>query len=527
MTETIESLPFYNELALGAAPPKGWQMTIRWYCHVSKDALLLDVGGQVFHLRRQKTYEKFFNIIGELREADKLTDGLVEKIISDDGGRSKDDEDAVPADDQWLSLPVCAEIVVHQVTKTFHVRYRDEWDMLTSDQREIESERNATLHGVPSPVVSLCLGADALMAMHKFSTVLRAVAKLRDLPFENRAQAISILREKLSTSGIDSSLMGSAQWSFPDNDWNSPENTHGFAFAHIAHPNARWTFLQRRVIVFGVEGPKEKMYYLGVTQLGALDDDTVSLYNEGTRNSLASKRAATERAENSREFVQNNWPLFSAPPPGPILFPKDPDMAKKYILGLTRFAQQRGSDPTLAGKLHNKGCVCPWITEDVSQLVCCWCGQDKYNGKKQFCDHINGQKHQKKCEAEAQALTHEALTTAVHAVYQQSLVEQDQDRQVGDGAENSSDRCPGEQHSGYKSWDGYSPGKGSSYVSKQWSPWSGGWYWSGHDGNSASNDGSAWSNWSWQHWDDADQWWERWNSDKWWSSGGSWWQSGW
>ena len=44
----------------------------------------------------------------------------------------------------------------------------------------------------------------------------------------------------------------------------------------------------------------------------------------------------------------------------------------------------------------------------------------KYSGRKLFCDYLNGQKHQKRCEAEAIGLTREALTVAVNAVHETS-----------------------------------------------------------------------------------------------------------
>ena len=468
--ESIESLPYYMSLAQGASPPKGRQMTIRWYAHLSRDALVMDVGGQVFHLLRvQKPELPHLNVIGELREADAALGGL-EKIVSDDGSANTDAADALPTDTEWLALPVFADIVVHLDTKTFHVRYSDEWNMLSSDQKEKEEhldKRNSTLHGVPSPVVSFCLGADALLAMHKFSKVLRVVAKLGDLPFESRSQAIGILKQKLSNAAIESSLMGSAEWDIPDNDWASPRNTLSFAFARIAHSDARWISLKRRVVVYGVEGPKEKMFYLGVTELGAMNDESVTFYNEGTRNALAGKKVATERAEYSRDFLQQNWPLFSSPPLGPVMFPADPESRMRYVLALTRFAQQRSADPALSGQMHNKGCVCQWITEDVTQLVCGWCGQDKYNGQKQFCDHVNGQKHQKKCEAAATALTHEALNVAVSTVHEASL-RQEGARSAGaagEGVQGSVDRWQGGGGPAHAS-----SASGASYDgSSQWS----------------------------------------------------------
>ena len=173
--ESIESLPFYNEMAQGAAPPKGWQMTIRWYTHLTKDDLAVNIGGQLFHLRRTRRKEEYFNVIGELREAEGQIDGL-DKIVGDDG-TATGDANPLPPDEEWQKLPINAEIVVHKDPKTFHVRYSDEWEIMPKGKRDNLEERNATLHGVPSPVVSFCLGADALLAMHKFSTVLRAVAR--------------------------------------------------------------------------------------------------------------------------------------------------------------------------------------------------------------------------------------------------------------------------------------------------------------------------------------------------------------
>ena len=483
--ESIESLPRYNALAAGAVPPKGWQMTIRWYSHLMKEALLMDLGGQVFHLVRVQRQEMHFNVIGELREP---APGSLENIVTDDGTATG----GRPSNTEWLALPVFAEIVVHLETKTFHVRYSDEWNTLSSDQKDNTDKRNSTLHGVPSPVVSFCLGADALLVMHKLLTVLRAVAKQSDLPFESRSQAIGILREKLSNAGIDSSLVGSAEWDIPDNDWNSPGNTCGFAFARIAHPDAHSIFLKRRVVVHGVEGPNEKMYYLAVTQLGALADEAVTFYNEGTRIAIAQKKVATDRAEYySRDLLPKNWQLFSTPPPGSIVFPADPELCKRYILGLTRFARQRSADPTLRGQLHNKGCVCQWITKDASQLVCGWCSQDKYNGRKQFCDHINGQKHQKKCEADAAAFSREALSMAVSAVHEATLLH-GEERQAGEEAPISMDRWHGEEHGSHPS-----SASGAHDTSSQW----GRSRWAGDDPSgaaSASSDAGPWRDWHWR-----------------------------
>ena len=148
----------------------------------------------------------------------------------------------------------------------------------------------------------------------------------------------------------------------------------------------------------GIAGPKEKMYYLALTKQGVLIDDQVTLYNEGTRNAVIGQLRATERAEFFRDFLEKNWPLFNAAPPGPIVFPADLEMRKGYVLAFTRFAQVRARDTKLVPEMHSKGCVCDWITDDVSQLHCGWCAESQrppYNSKKQFCEHLCGRQHQK------------------------------------------------------------------------------------------------------------------------------------
>ena len=279
-------------------------MTILWWCHVSKGSILINLGGQVFHLSRQKRWEQHFNVVGELRDAgpDGLDGhGLLENIVNDDGG---DDADAVPAEDPWLNLPVHSEIVVHLETKLFHTRVSDEWAMLSHHQRNMTDQRNMYLHGVASPVIAFCLGADSLMGIQKLSKVLTLFAK----PAKPQDKKDFLQQHLRSALGIEVSLMGSAEWTFPDNDWNSQENILGFAYARIALPNADLRF--RRVIMFGLAGPKDKMYYFGVTALGALKDKAVELYNEGTRSSLARKRATIERAGCARDFLQKNGPYF-------------------------------------------------------------------------------------------------------------------------------------------------------------------------------------------------------------------------
>ena len=408
MTEAIEYikyLPLYDELAKGATLPKGRQLTILWWSHLSKEAMLIDVGGNLYHLSREKKTEHYFSVIGTMREAEKLLpDGPLETLVKDDGGRPRDEDDAeaFPAEDQWLKLPVFAEIVVHLVTKTFHVRGRDEWNLLTNDQRAIADERNASLQGVPSPCVAFCLGADSLTDIHKLSTVRREVAK---------PPGRIIFQEKLSALGFpSSSMMGSVEWSFPDNDGNSQENLLGFAYAF-----SRLQGSSARVIFVGLEGPKEKMYYLGVTALGALEDEAVNLYNNSSMRACAAKQAAVEGLELSRELLQHKWwQVFSAPPFAPVAFPPEPDKAKEYILALTQFAQQKAAYPEDdGGQLHRKGCVCAWISDFKGQLKCGWCDIGvQYNGKKQFCDHINSRDHKKICDK---------ATIAAAAAYQTSL----------------------------------------------------------------------------------------------------------
>ena len=119
MTEPIEHLPLYNELAQGATLPKGRQLTIRWWSHLSKEAILIDVGSNIYHLSRANIKETHFNVIGTIRNAENenlnLTDGLLEKLVGDSL--------AFPAEDQWIRLPVFAEIVVHLVTNTNLCRF--------------------------------------------------------------------------------------------------------------------------------------------------------------------------------------------------------------------------------------------------------------------------------------------------------------------------------------------------------------------------------------------------------------------
>ena len=181
------------------------------------------------------------------------------------------------------------------------------------------------------------------------------------------------------------------------------------AYAWVALPNV--TGSRVRVIFVGLQGRKERMYYFGVTALGALQDEAVKLYNKATMRSLATQRADAERVEASMELLKHKWPLFSEPPPGPVMFPRDPDEAKQYILGLTWFAKQkqRAAHPTVVddGQLHIKAikavfgrCVCEWISDDRDQLVCGWCDKGKrikQTSKAQFCEHINGVPHGKKC----------------------------------------------------------------------------------------------------------------------------------
>ena len=157
--ESIESLPYYMSLAQGASPPKGRQMTIRWYAHLSRDALVMDVGGQVFHLLRvQKPELPHLNVIGELREADAALGGL-EKIVSHDGSANTNAADALSTNTAWLALPVYAHIVVH-LEKKFHVRYSDEWNMLSSDQKEKEEHLDKRNSSRSTPADTLVTDPD-------------------------------------------------------------------------------------------------------------------------------------------------------------------------------------------------------------------------------------------------------------------------------------------------------------------------------------------------------------------------------
>ena len=115
--EGIDCLPLYNELAQGARPNKARTLTIRWWSHLSKDAILIDVASSIFHLSRENIKEKHFNVVGTIRDAENedLTNGLLEKLVGD--------SEAFPGEDQWLRLPVFAEIVVHLVTNTNLCRF--------------------------------------------------------------------------------------------------------------------------------------------------------------------------------------------------------------------------------------------------------------------------------------------------------------------------------------------------------------------------------------------------------------------
>ena len=279
--------PLYNELAEGAVFPTGRQMTIRWWCHLSKETLLIDLGGQVFHLSRKIIREPHFIVIGELRDAESL-DGLDSDLLETVVNDGKDDTAyAVPEEDRrWLEISVHSQIVVRLETKMFHTRISNE------------------LHGVASPVLAFCLGAHSLMCIETFEKVLTHFARTAE-PIDRKDVLEQQLRSALE---IEVSLTGSAEWHFPDNDWHSQKNLLGYAYARVALPDTTLSF--RRVIVIGLEGQKNKMYYFGVTALGALNDDAVKLYNNGAVTALARKQATNEQAKCAWEFFQKECNFF-------------------------------------------------------------------------------------------------------------------------------------------------------------------------------------------------------------------------
>ena len=141
-----------------------------------------------------------------------------------------------------------------------------------------------------------------------------------------------------------------------------------------------------------------------------------AMASENAKAAMASEKAKAEDLRKAWQFFGRHRP------PRPIAFPRRPELRNFYILGLTHLARRKGADNP-GQRTHRSpqgGCICPWLTDDIELLDCAWCGMDKFNGQKQFCDHINGQ-HQKRCErilCLPLGLDNSSVTEAVEAVEQ-------------------------------------------------------------------------------------------------------------
>ena len=409
----MQCLPLYEAFACGAPPPQGRQYTLKWYMYLSKVDVLVSLEEDLYYLKRSAPRkERYFNVLGELRAAPEcLTLG---NII-------RDPCEAQSAPPAWAdpahiaSLPLRAEVVVHKTDQPdWYIRDAALWERLSEDRKDEVGSREAALLGVPASVVCYCLGADALMNVHKLAIVLRAFAQQRDPSPDTQHQAMRRLCRHLSLAGVESGLLASTEWLFPKDDWTDPINVLGFALGQIAHPDAPWGALRRRVAILGLEGPCKKKYYLGLTELGALSDAAVETHNQGTCASLVRLQQDALGALAPTTSLGDRWPLFAAEPEQTIVFPSQPSLRDAYLSALTGLGRQRAQDPEVTARCHRKGCVCAWLPVDKEALVCGLCDPTQHHtGTKQFCDHLNGRKHNRRCY-ECPAMGSLSMSACVH-----------------------------------------------------------------------------------------------------------------
>lgn len=507
MADSISSLPYYEQWAPGALSPTDRQITVNWWAHMTKDLVILGAhlspDNMVYLLSRQRHREEpgHFHVIGVLWEVEVAHDKVWDMIVA------WTEEKQIDEIRRWQQLPVFADVVYHVEPRTLHLRYREEWDGLSDAMRASLETRASVLKGVPSPITSFCLGADALSCLYKLSTVLGLFARALGLGEDRKMWAAEYLQKTLADMGLHVSLTGMAEWSVAEPDEGQRENAFGFARAKVAHPDAQWAAVDWGVVCYGLEFDG-RMHYLAVTKGGALSDQAVNTYNKTNKNAIASEKGEAEQVEDAREFLTHKWPLFAAPPPGPVCFPRRPELRKHYVLGLTKFAKLLAIDNPVETRRHPQGCLCPWITKDKELLDCTWCGSEKYNGPKQFCDHIFGQKHQRRCDTGL--LMDDNLTEAVEAVEQATEDEQQKDYQAW-GEVGGQDEAEGQckEAEGQGRWE-------------DWQEWQGTNTWWEDDGQGKSD---PW----WQaagSWSTLDNWYARWHwkeaSGQWWSEDPKW-----
>ena len=211
--DKVRRLPLYEMFACGAPMPPDGQYQVKWYVHLSKVDILVSLVEGLFYLKRSAPRQgAYFNVVGELRRAP--ADLTLHDIVTDPCEPHR----ALPAwaDPRSIArLPVCAEVVVHKKDQpSWHIRDRALWERLTVDQRRETSKREQTLLAAPVQVASFCLGADALLVVHRFTEVLCAFAKMHDLAPDHREQATSLLQKHLARAGVTTGLLAATEWLF-------------------------------------------------------------------------------------------------------------------------------------------------------------------------------------------------------------------------------------------------------------------------------------------------------------------------
>ena len=270
----------------------------------------------------------------------------------------------------------------------------------------------------PVQLVAFCLGADALLPLRKLAIVLQMFAQMQGIPQTDQDRIARSLRQRLAQAGFNTGLFAATEWPFPLREWCDPSNESGFAIGRVAHPNALWGALHRRVVAFGFEGPDGQRFYLGLTELGALSNAAVVMHNQGLCAPLSRVCRELQHAPDEATSLVDRWPLFATQPQRAVVFPADHALRAAFCSALTLLARQRALDPGVTSRCHREGCVCAWLPTERSMLVCSICAPLlQYTGPKQLCDHLNGQKHRRRCDTEFESLGHALLDQAVEAVW--------------------------------------------------------------------------------------------------------------
>ena len=450
--------------------------------HLTYDSLIINLLGSTYHLEVCQREEELkpFIIVGVLRSVTR--EDIPELIMN-----AEYEDISGPA--YWTTLPEHGHVVICKAQgNATRIRLCAEWERFQlAGGGGADDHDEVCFEEAPSPIVAYCLGAPGLVTIQRLGTIVGRLMSWnrKDGRPSTWHAALAELSASLECQGFPTNLVGTTEWE-PDRTTVSWETRFDFSKAFLTRMRDQANPASRGLarVVICVVAIKNKVTYIAFTRYGALSDEAVLQYNEGTNGRLRGKHEAALEVGMARAFVDTQWTMFQRPPPSIICLPCAPESHFAYLFALTKLSEAKAvSEHRYAGDHTGPDCVCPWLPSIMDRsCVCRTCRpgkQDPFNSTMQFCDHLRSTGHRRKFSNAPSAKMLAEIEQAVTAAATGSTsILRFEEIPTPPHAEDAN---PGKGNQGQLGWNS----GGSS-----WSGWS--WSWSSRGWDHGGSSGSSW-----------------------------------